>query len=135
MITIEEAFRGGKKTISLRNTNPRTGQTRTETYEVKIPPGILPGTRIRLGGRGEPGAGQGPAGDLYLRIHIAPDPDFRLEEEGLVFDLDANPWKGAGPDAATANLLDTCFALLFLCRGTTPFVKIPTRTATGTGGK
>ena len=93
MITIEEAFRGGKKTISLRNTNPRTGQTRTETYEVKIPPGILPGTRIRLGGRGEPGAGQGPAGDLYLRIHIAPDPDFRLEEEGLVFDLDLTPWE------------------------------------------
>jgi hypothetical protein len=35
--------------------------------------------------------------------------------------LDANPWKGpegAGPDAATANFLDTCFALLFLKRAT-----------------
>ena len=93
MITIEEAFRGGKKTISLRNTNPRTRQTRTETYEVKIPAGVTPGTRVRLGGRGEPGAGQGPAGDLYLRIHIAPDPDFRLEEEGLIFDLDLSPWE------------------------------------------
>lgn len=32
--------------------------------------------------------------------------------------LDANPWPGAGPDAATANFLDTCFALLFLKRAT-----------------
>jgi hypothetical protein len=32
--------------------------------------------------------------------------------------LDANTWKGAGPDAATANFLDTCFALLFLKRAT-----------------
>jgi hypothetical protein len=32
--------------------------------------------------------------------------------------LDANPWKGAGPDSATANFLDTCFALLFLKRAT-----------------
>ena len=32
--------------------------------------------------------------------------------------LDANPWKEAGPDASTANLLDTCFALLFLKKAT-----------------
>ncbi len=32
--------------------------------------------------------------------------------------LDANPWPGAGPDASAANLLDTCFALLFLKRAT-----------------
>ena len=32
--------------------------------------------------------------------------------------LDAVPWQGAGPDAATANFLDTCFALLFLKRAT-----------------
>lgn len=93
MITLEEAFRGGKKTISLRNTNPRTGQSKIETYEVKIPAGITPGTRIRLSGRGEPGIGQGPAGDLYLRIHTAPDPDFRLEDEGLIYDLDLAPWE------------------------------------------
>lgn len=93
MITIEEAFRGTQKNVSLRNTDPRTGKSKTETYGVKIPAGITPGTRIRLGGRGEPGVGQGPAGDLYLRIHIAPDPDFRLDEEGLVYDLDLAPWE------------------------------------------
>jgi hypothetical protein len=32
--------------------------------------------------------------------------------------LDGNPFKGAGPDPATANFLDTCFALLFLRRAT-----------------
>jgi curved DNA-binding protein len=93
MITMEEAFHGGKKNVSLRTTDPKTGETKTETYGVKIPAGVTPGTRIRLGGRGEPGVGQGPAGDLYLRIHIAPDPDFRLEEEGLIYDLDLAPWE------------------------------------------
>ena len=39
----------------------------------------------------------------------------------------------AGAIGTAGPVPDTCFALLFLCRGTTPFVKIPTRTATGTG--
>ncbi len=41
----------------------------------------------------------------------------------------------AGASGTAGPIPDTCFALLFLSRGTTPFVKIPTRTATGTGGK
>lgn len=39
----------------------------------------------------------------------------------------------AGANGTAGPVPDTCFALLFLCRGTTPAVKIPTRTATGTG--
>jgi hypothetical protein len=39
----------------------------------------------------------------------------------------------AGATGTAGPVPDTCFALLFLCRGTTPFVKIPTRTATGLG--
>jgi hypothetical protein len=41
----------------------------------------------------------------------------------------------AGMGAGTSGPVpDTCFALLFLARGTTPVVRIPTRTATGPGG-
>jgi DnaJ-class molecular chaperone len=48
-----------------------------ETIRVKIPAGIEDGKKIRLRGQGEPGAGDGPAGDILLTIHVSPHPQFR----------------------------------------------------------
>ncbi|MEO1168357.1 MAG: molecular chaperone DnaJ [Pseudomonadota bacterium] len=42
----------------------------TKTIEVKVPPGVDDGTRIRVSGEGEAGARGGPAGDLYIFIHL-----------------------------------------------------------------
>lgn len=50
-----------------------SGQGRTKsqkTLEVNIPAGIEEGMRIRNSGKGEPGRNGGPAGDLYVEIHI-----------------------------------------------------------------
>lgn len=38
---------------------------------VKIPGGVDTGTRVQLAGQGEVGPGGGPAGDLYVEIHVA----------------------------------------------------------------
>lgn len=47
------------------------GKTKTnKTLEVNIPAGIEDGMRIRNGGKGEPGVNGGPAGDLFVEIHI-----------------------------------------------------------------
>ncbi|WP_028535559.1 molecular chaperone DnaJ [Paludibacterium yongneupense] len=47
------------------------GQLKTnKTLNVKIPPGVDEGDRIRLSGEGEPGQNGGPAGDLYVVTHI-----------------------------------------------------------------
>jgi molecular chaperone DnaJ len=46
------------------------------TLTVKIPAGVDDGTRVQLTGEGEVGPGGGPAGDLYVEIHIAPHPTF-----------------------------------------------------------
>jgi molecular chaperone DnaJ len=46
------------------------------TLTVKIPAGVDSGTRVQLTGEGEVGPGGGPAGDLYVEIHIAPHQTF-----------------------------------------------------------
>lgn len=43
---------------------------------VKIPPGVDTGTRVQLTGEGEVGPGGGPAGDLYVEVHVAQHPTY-----------------------------------------------------------
>ena len=45
---------------------------KSKTLDVRIPPGVDDGTRIRLTGEGEAGARGGPPGDLYIFLHLAP---------------------------------------------------------------
>src|SRR3954469_2436384 len=46
---------------------------------VKIPAGVDTGTRVQLAGQGEVGPGGGPAGDLYVEVHVAPHDVFTRE--------------------------------------------------------
>jgi molecular chaperone DnaJ len=55
------------------------GQGRIEsekTIELRIPPGVDTGTRLRVGGEGEPGPNGGPAGDLYVVLEVKEHPFF-----------------------------------------------------------
>ncbi|MBU6380781.1 MAG: molecular chaperone DnaJ [Betaproteobacteria bacterium] len=56
---------------------------RTKTLEVKIPAGIDDGMRIRSSGNGEPGVNGGPAGDLYVEIHVREHPVFQRDGDDL----------------------------------------------------
>jgi molecular chaperone DnaJ len=51
------------------------------TIDAKIPAGVEDGTRIRFSGLGEAGAFGGPAGDLYVVLHVKEHPIF--EREGI----------------------------------------------------
>ncbi len=57
-----------------------------EEIVIKIPPGIENGQMIRLSGEGEAIQG-GASGDLYVKVHVAPDPRFRKEGLNLVTTL------------------------------------------------
>ncbi len=54
------------------------------TLTVKIPPGVDTGTRVQLSGQGEVGPGGGPAGDLYVEIHVNEHPVFTRHGSDLL---------------------------------------------------
>jgi molecular chaperone DnaJ len=57
------------------------------TVTVEVPAGVSTGTRLRLSGRGESGGRNGPSGDLYVEVHVMPDPRFERHEADLIHRL------------------------------------------------
>jgi curved DNA-binding protein len=74
---LEDAFNGTMRRLA----TSIDGQQRT--VDVRIPAGITDGSRVRIAGEGEPGSGGGKAGDLYLRIRLAPHPTFERKGRDL----------------------------------------------------
>jgi DnaJ-class molecular chaperone len=54
---------------------------------VRIPPGVDTGSRVRVAGKGSPGSGGGPAGDLYIRVTVRPHPLLERRGDDLHLDL------------------------------------------------
>ncbi len=54
-----------------------------KTLSVKVPAGVDEGDQIRLSGEGEAGENNGPAGDLYVAIHLKPHALFKREQDDL----------------------------------------------------
>jgi molecular chaperone DnaJ len=59
-------------------------RTRESKLKVKIPAGVDSGQRLKMRGEGEPGAGGGPNGDLYVQIIVADHPIFQRQETEVV---------------------------------------------------
>ncbi|MCH9003069.1 MAG: DnaJ domain-containing protein [Planctomycetes bacterium] len=82
-LTFEQAVAGCTVTVSLRD--KRTG--RTEKLDVKIPPGVSNGQKIRLKGKAQPGSGGGAPGDRLIVVSISPHRFFRRVDDDIYLDV------------------------------------------------
>ncbi len=102
-VSLEQAFAGTARTIALAAEEACTvcqGQgslanapcyacggtgrvRRQKRLEVKIPPGVQTGSRVRVTGEGRSGLGGGPPGDLYLVVTVLPHARFQREGDDI----------------------------------------------------
>jgi len=76
-ITVEEAFSGIEKTISLGS------GTRADKILFKVPKGINAGQKLRIPGKANQGVNGGPPGDLYITIQLLPHERFSREGDDV----------------------------------------------------
>ncbi len=80
-ITLDEAFHGTSRQLNLS----------TQKLNLKLKPGIAEGQVLRMKEKGGPGMNGGPAGDLFITIHVQKHPLYERRGDDLYFDhtLDA----------------------------------------------
>ena len=106
-ITLEEAYNGTTRMVALQTpetcttcegTGRLAGQAcptcdglgsiiKTKRLEVKVPPGVDTGSRVRVAGQGHPGAGGGATGDMILLVTVRPHERFERKGADLYVDV------------------------------------------------
>jgi curved DNA-binding protein len=76
-LTLQDVAKGTTKTVTFQH------QGRSENIEVKIPPGMITGKKLRLTGKGEQSGFGGPPGDLFIQARVSSDPVFTTEDYDL----------------------------------------------------
>ncbi len=98
IIDLEDSFKGAKRQITLKvpELSPDGHLVlKHRTLDVSIPKGVREGQHIRLKKQGNPGHGNGEAGDLYLEISFKPHKFYHPEGSDLYLDLPVTPWEAA----------------------------------------
>ena len=109
-ISLEEAYRGATRLVH------KDGRR----LEIKIPPGVKTGSKIRYAGEGAPGARGAASGDLYLQVQIAPHPTFDRDGDDLKCEIPVDLYTALLGGEANVPTLKGQLAL-----------KIPTETQAG----
>ena len=81
-VSLADAYRGTSLQVEIRQAD---GKTRR--LEVKIPPGVRTGSRVRVRGQGGPGQAGAPGGDLYIVVSVRPDPRFERRGDDLYTEI------------------------------------------------
>ena len=100
-VTLEEAYHGAKRMLETQSEEPCSSCKgagcpscggvgriiRPKRIEVKIPPGVRDGSRVRIAGKGGPGYSGGTAGDLFLIVSVKTDKRFLRVGDDLQADI------------------------------------------------
>jgi molecular chaperone DnaJ len=89
------------------------------TLDVEIPAGIHDGQRIRITGQGHAGLAGTRAGDVYVQVHVRPDPRFVREGNDIFSTVDLSMTQAALGATLTIDTLDGDHELEFAA-GTQP---------------
>ncbi|MDN4474024.1 DnaJ C-terminal domain-containing protein [Demequina zhanjiangensis] len=111
-VTFRQAAEGA--TVSLRMD--------TGSVSTRLPVGVKDGQKIRLRGKGRPGANGGPNGDLLLTVHVAKHPVFSMDGKNLKVRLPISYDEAVLGSAVEVPTLD----------GQRVKVKVPAGTSSGT---
>ena len=84
-LSLEDAWRGTERRLQLGGNEIRA----------RIARGATDGQRLRLAGKGGPGANGGPPGDLYLHVQIEPHPLYQVNGHDLDIEVPVAPWEAA----------------------------------------
>ncbi|MCG6534408.1 MAG: J domain-containing protein [Syntrophales bacterium LBB04] len=115
-ITIEESVFGAEKKLALNKDD------KIDEINIKVPPGINAGRKLRLPGKGLPGSRGGSPGDLFLNIGILPHPIFARDGNDIYVDKSINYSQAALGTTIDIPILD----------GTSKRIRIPAGTQNNT---
>jgi molecular chaperone DnaJ len=96
-------------------------ERKVRSVKVRIPAGVEDGQRIRVKGRGAPGQGMAPPGDLYVVVYVGPHPTFGRNGRNLTLTVPITFPKAVLGTTVTVPTLDSKVTL-----------KVPAGTASGT---
>jgi curved DNA-binding protein len=77
-VSLAEAYHGANRILT------KDGRR----LEVRIPPGVVTGSRVRMSGEGGPGYSGGQPGDLYLVVEVLPDERFQRQGDDLLTEVE-----------------------------------------------
>lgn len=90
-VTLDDAFRGAVREFTVEVPS-RSGQPIRERIEVRVPPGVKEGQKLRVAGKGYEGSDGGPRGDLFFKVSVAPHPMLERRDDDLHLEVDVPVW-------------------------------------------
>jgi curved DNA-binding protein len=94
-ISLEDAYLGTEKIVTING----------QKIRMKIKPGSESGQVLRLKGKGAPGAGGGPSGDLLITVNVASKPGTEVKGKDLYLDAPIDVFIATLGGKATINTL------------------------------
>ena len=107
IVTCPDCHGSGKKIMSPCKDCKGQGKIQKEKkINIKIPAGVDNMSKIRVSGEGDAGTNGGPAGDLYVVLHVKSSDDFKRDGNNVYSRIDITPAQAALGDDVTVKTLD-----------------------------